>query len=93
MSEHRDIESVVQRLRAALEALEGAVERRLDTDVGGHALADQIHALTVDRSMLAADLDAAASRSKKLETANREIANRIDMAMSAIRSVLAVPER
>jgi hypothetical protein len=93
MSEHSDIDAVTRRLRAALEMLEGVVERRLEVDVGGNALADQIHALTVDRSMLAADLDAAASRSKKLETANREIANRIDMAMTAIRSVLTVHER
>ncbi len=90
MSDQKDLEAATQRLRAALEALESAVERRLEADVGGNALADQIHALAVDRSKLASDLDAAAARSKSLEIANREIANRIDVAMSAIRSVIAV---
>ena len=93
MSEHSDVEAVTQRLRAALDALEGVVERRLEADAGDHALADQIHALAVDRSKLAADLDVAAARSKQLETANREIADRIDVAIGAIRSVITVNER
>jgi septal ring factor EnvC (AmiA/AmiB activator) len=92
MSEHKDIETVTKRLRAALDALDAAVERRAEAAAGDHALADQIHALAIDRSKLAADLDAAAARSKKLETANREIADRLDVAISAIRSVITVHE-
>ena len=52
-----------------------------------------MHALSVDRSKLAADLDLAAGRSKQLETTNREIAARIDGAMTAIRSVISVNEQ
>jgi hypothetical protein len=92
MSEKTDVEAVIQRLRAALDALESAVEQRREADARELALTEQMHALTVDRSKLAADLDLAAARSKELETANREIAARIDVAMSAIRSVISVSE-
>ena len=50
MIEDRDIEVVTQRLRAALDALEAAAERQLDADDKTSSLADQIHALSVDRS-------------------------------------------
>jgi hypothetical protein len=93
MNDRKDVEAVTQRLRAAIEALESAVERRLEVAVGDGAVADQIHALALDRSKLADDLDAAAARSKSLEATNREIAERIEVAMSAIRSVIAVNER
>ena len=93
MSEQKDVQAVIQRLRAALDALESAVERRREADAADNALADQMHALSVDRSKLAADLDLAAARSKQLETTNREIAARIDVAMTAIRSVISVNEQ
>jgi hypothetical protein len=92
MNEKTDVEAVIQRLRVALDSLEAAVEQRREADAKELALADQMHALTVDRSKLAAELDLAAARSKELETANREIAARIDVAMSAIRSVISVSE-
>jgi len=93
MSDDRDIEAVTERLRAALDALETAAERRFDTDAQTSSLADQIHALSIDRSRLADDLDNAAARSKKLETTNREIADRLDIAIDSIRSVMAVKEQ
>jgi hypothetical protein len=93
MSDRKDVEAVTQRLRAAIEALESAVERRLEVAVGDGEVADQIHALALDRARLADDLDAGAARSKSLEATNREIAERIEVAMTAIRSVIAVNER
>jgi len=89
---NKDIEVVTQRLRAALEALEMAAERRIDGDAQTSSLADQLHALAVDRSRLADDLDNAAARSKRLENANREIADRLDIAINSIRSVIAVKD-
>ena len=41
-----------------------------------------------DRSRLAADLDTVLARSRGLETANRDIARRIDAAMENVRLVL-----
>ena len=44
--------------------------------------------LDADRSKLAADLDAQTAKVRKLETANRDIAQRLDAAMENIRVVL-----
>ena len=42
---------------------------------------------------LAADLDAQASRCSRLESANREVARRLDLAIDTIRTVLDAHER
>jgi hypothetical protein len=89
MSEASAIESAIKRLQVALEALEAASERKLETERHDAALADQIHALTSDRALLAAELDGAAARARRLETANRDIAQRLDAAIETVRSVLA----
>ena len=47
-----------------------------------------LHALDADRSKLAADLDEQLGRVRGLESANREIARRLDAAMENIRLVL-----
>ncbi len=54
----------------------------------GAQIAEQLHTLGADRSRLASDLDAQAARARQLETANREVARRIDAAMESIRAVL-----
>jgi len=48
----------------------------------------QVHALGTDRSKLASELDEQAARSRRLESTNREIAHRLDVAIDNIRSVL-----
>ena len=88
MSEQTAIEQATRRLTAALDALDAAVERRVEADRGTAALGEQVHALATDRSKLAADLDAQVARSRSLEAANRDIARRIDAAMENIRLVL-----
>ena len=88
MTDASAIEAATRRLAAALDALEGALESRRDTDKGENALAAQVHALGSDRSKLASDLDAATARSHKLEATNREIAQRLDLAIDSIRSVI-----
>jgi Domain of unknown function (DUF4164) len=93
MSEPSAIDAASKRLGLALDALAAAVERRHDADRGEETLADQLHALGTDRSRLASELDAAAARSRALETTNREVAQRLDAAIDTIRSVLATGER
>jgi hypothetical protein len=88
MGDGNPIDSALRRLHGALDALEAAAERRREADRGEETLAAQVHALGSDRSRLAADLDAQAARSRELETTNREIARRLDVAIDAIRSVL-----
>ena len=81
MTDASAIEAATRRLAAALDALEAALERRRSGDRGEDALAAQVHAL-------GSDLDAATARSRKLEAANREIAQRLDVAIDSIRQVI-----
>jgi hypothetical protein len=87
------IDAATKRLTQALDALDAAVERRLDAERGSAQLADQVHTLGVDRARLASDLDTQTARSRRLETTNREIARRLDAAIDNIRSVIAAQDR
>lgn len=88
MTEQTAIEQATRRLTQALDALDAAVERRVEGDKGSAALSQQVHVLAADRSKLAADLDTAVARSRSLESQNRDIGRRIDAAMENIRLVL-----
>jgi ABC-type transporter Mla subunit MlaD len=87
-----DIDAATRRLMAALDALESAVERRREADRDEDELATRIQALGADRSRLADELDGALVKSRKLERANREVAERLDAAIGTIRSVLDAGE-
>jgi Domain of unknown function (DUF4164) len=92
MSEPSPIEAASKRLALALDALAAAVERRQSADRGEQTLAGQVHELSADRSRLAAELDAAAARARSLEMINREVAQRLDAAISAVHAILADAE-
>jgi predicted nucleic acid-binding Zn-ribbon protein len=87
-----DIEAATRRLMTALEALESAVERRREADRDENELASRIQALGADRSRLVDELDGSLVKSRRLERANREIAERLDAAIGTIRSVLHAGE-
>ena len=93
MSDTSAIDAASRRLALAMDALEGAVDRRREMDRGRSDLSDQIHALGSDRSQLASDLDTAAARIRSLETTNREIARRLDVAIESVRNVLEANDR
>jgi hypothetical protein len=82
-----DIDAATRRLMSALDALESAVADRDENE-----LAARIQALGADRSRLADELDGSLVKSRRLERANREIAERLDAAIGAIRSVLDAGE-
>jgi hypothetical protein len=92
MSDQNAIDGAVKRLAMALDALDAAAERRREADRGYEALAHQVQALGVDRTRLAAALDGETARSRRLETANREIAGRLDSAIASIQTVLDTNE-
>ena len=92
MSETDSIEAASRRLALALDALDAAAERRREAARSEEALATQIHALGDDRARLAGELDQALSRSRALEAANREVAQRMARAIESIRGVLANAE-
>jgi len=92
MSDQNAIDQAVKRLASALDGLDAAVERRRDGDRREEDLAQQVQALGVDRTQLAAALDGETARSRKLETTNREIAGRLDTAIASIQAVLDANE-
>jgi chromosome segregation ATPase len=92
MSETDSIEIANRRLALALDALDAAAERRQESDRSEEALAAQIHALDTDRARLVSELDQASAHSRGLETANREVAQRLAQAIETIRGVLAHEE-
>jgi predicted nucleic acid-binding Zn-ribbon protein len=92
MSDQSAIDQAVKRLAMALDGLDAAVERRREGDRREEDLAHQVQSLAVDRTKLAAALDGESARSRKLETANREIAGRLDAAIASIQAVLDASE-
>ena len=88
MTDQTAIEAATRRFTQALDMLDAAVDRRIEMDRSRTLLTEQVHALDADRSKLAADLDAQLGKVRSLESANREIARRLDAAMESIRHVL-----
>jgi septal ring factor EnvC (AmiA/AmiB activator) len=89
MTEPNAVEAASRRLALALETLAAAVERRREAGKGEATLTAQLHALGTDRSRLASELDAATARVRSLQGVHREVAQRLDRVMAAIRSMLA----
>jgi hypothetical protein len=92
MNDQSAIDQAVRRLALALDSLDAAVERRRQSDRSEEGLANQVHALGVDRTRLAEALDAETARVRGLETTNREIVERLDAAMASIQAVLDANE-
>jgi hypothetical protein len=92
MSDTDSIALATRRLTLALDALEAATERRREADRGEESLANQMQALGSDRARLASELDEATARARALESSNREVAQRIDLAIETIRGVLEAGE-
>jgi len=92
MSDQTVIDVAARRLSLALDALEAALDRRLEADRSGNTLSTQYQALGADRSRLASALDVETARARQLEAANREIARRLDAAMDNIRAVIVAQE-
>jgi hypothetical protein len=83
----------LKRLLDALDALDAALELRLDGERRRGSVAEQVQAFSLDRARLAGELDGAKARARALATANREAARRLDEAMTTIRAVIASNER
>jgi uncharacterized membrane protein YccC len=92
INEQSPADMAVKRLALALDALDAAVERRREADRGEDALIAQVQALGLDRTRLASSLDGETARSRRLEATNREIAERLDVAIASIQSVLDTNE-
>ena len=82
------LDGALKRLEAALDLLEGSLERRFDGERQMAGLEGELHRLGADRSRLAQSLDAAEARTARMEEANREVSHRLVTAMESIRAVL-----
>lgn len=89
MSEADSINAASRRLALALDGLEAVAERRREATRSEDALSTQVHALGEDRARLTGELDQALARARRLETANREVAQRMAKAIETIRGALA----
>jgi hypothetical protein len=80
--------SSIDRIQAALDALEAALETRFERDAD-HAESDaEVQRMNVDRGRLAQELDAAEAKSERLAEVNREVSRRLVAAMETIRAVI-----
>jgi hypothetical protein len=82
------LEPSLKRLRAAIDLLEAAVERRLRQDSAQGDAQEELALMQDDRARLAVELDGALDRNRGLLSANTEAAKRLGRAGAAIRSVL-----
>ncbi|GAB1583250.1 MULTISPECIES: DUF4164 domain-containing protein [Phyllobacteriaceae] len=88
MAPDTTLRQVLDRLDRALNALEEAVDLRLEKE-GDYAEAEEeVQRMNTDRSRLAQELDTSESRAERLESANREVSRRLVTAMETIRAVL-----
>jgi D-serine deaminase-like pyridoxal phosphate-dependent protein len=87
------LEASLKRLVSAVEALEWATDMRMRHDEARATTQEEFALMQDDRSRLAVELDAAVDRSRALETANTEAAQRLAHAAQAIERVLGQPAR
>lgn len=83
------LEPSLKRLRAAIDLLEAAVERRARQDSARADVQEELALMQDDRARLAVELDGALERNRGLLSANAEAARRLSRAGAAIRAVIA----
>lgn len=81
--------AALARLSASVDHLEGAVERRAESEGARADAAAALRLLQEDRSRLAVELDGALSRGRALVEANEAVSVRLDRATATVRAVLA----
>ena len=82
----------LKRLEAAVGAVEAASARVLEAGKTGADRDTEIAFLSEDRARLAEELDGSNARMMRLESANRDVARRLDTAIETIRDVLNTAE-
>lgn len=87
------MDGALQRLEAALDALESAIGQSSTDSHQREQLESQLQAFGQDRTRLSADLERTRARAEDLEAANREVSRRLENAAETIRSVLSSQER
>jgi uncharacterized protein DUF4164 len=82
------IEPSLKRLRAALDLLEAALERRARQDGARGDAREELALMQDDRARLAVELDGALDRNRGLLAANIEAAKRVERASATVKTIL-----
>lgn len=82
------LEPSLKRLRAAVDLLEAAIERRLRQDSAQGDALEELALMQDDRARLAVELDGALDRNRGLLSANNEATKLLARAGAAVRSVV-----
>ncbi|WP_193174990.1 DUF4164 domain-containing protein [Oricola nitratireducens] len=88
MASQQTLSEVLNRLDKAVATLEDAIDRQMDVRENYRDAEEEVQRMNSDRSRLAGELDAAESRSERLEDVNKEVSRRLVTAMETIRAVL-----
>jgi len=81
-------EPSLKRMRAAVDLLEAAVERRMRRDAKRGDSDEELALMQDDRDRLAVELDSALSRDRALEAANSEAAKILARATAALEAAI-----
>ena len=81
-------EPSLKRMRAAVDLLEAAVERRVRRDAKRGDADEELALMQDDRNQLAVELDSALGRNRALEAANSEAAKTLAHAAAALEAVI-----
>ena len=87
------LDEALRRLDTSLGMLEAAVSRRLAAEHARGDLETELQIMQDDRARLAVELDGAADRLGKVESATADVARRVERAISAIEEVLTHQDR
>jgi len=87
------LEEALRRLDTSLGMIEAAVNRRLAVDHARGDLETELQIMQDDRARLAVELDGAADRLGKVESATLDVSRRVERAITAIEEVLAHQDR
>ena len=82
------LSSALEKLDKALDALDVAVDVRIEREENLAQVESEVQRMGADRTRLAESLDGAEARAQRLENANREVSRRLVDAMESIRRVL-----
>lgn len=88
MSDDATLREVLDRLSRAIEALEAAVDARLEEESDFSEAEAEVQRMGADRARLAQEIDKAEARAERLAEVNREVSRRLVTAMETIRAVL-----
>ena len=82
------LEQSLERFSKAIDAVEAAMNRKLQRTKAVDALQQEIAALRQDRARLAEELDELKAETRALEGVTDQVASRLDTAIRDIRAVL-----